>query len=65
MISYLSLLVEIGMFDLVKMCFLPAGHTHEDIDQAFSMTAVYINRNDAITELVRAINSSFIKDNKI
>ena len=29
MISYLSLLIEIGMFDLIKMRFLPVGHTHE------------------------------------
>ena len=35
--GYLSLLVEIGMFDLIKMTFLPVGHghTHEDVDQAF------------------------------
>ena len=32
MISYLSLLIEIGMFDIIKMSFLPVGHTHEDID---------------------------------
>ena len=47
-ISYLSLLIEIGMFDRIKMNFLPAGHTHEDIDQAFSRIAVHLNRHDAI-----------------
>ena len=41
MISYLSLLVEVGMFDYIKMSYLPVGHTHEDIDQAFSRIAVY------------------------
>ena len=46
--SYLSLMIEIGMFDLIKMGFLPVGHTHEDIDQAFSRIAVHLNRNDAI-----------------
>jgi hypothetical protein len=33
MLSYLSLLVEVGLFHKIKMCFLPVGHTHEDIDQ--------------------------------
>ena len=64
MICYLSLLVEIGMFDPIKSKFRPVGHTHEDIDQAFSRIAMYLNRNDAITmdEFVRAVNLSFIKD---
>ena len=43
-ISYLSLLIDIGMFDLIQMSFLPVGHTHEDIDQAFSRIAVHLNR---------------------
>ena len=67
-ISYLnlSLMIEIGMFDLIKMSFLPVGHTHTDIGQAFSRIAVHPNRNDAIDmdEFVTAINDSFIKDNK-
>ena len=64
MISYLSLLVEVGMFDYIKMSFLPVGHTHEDIDQAFSRIAVHLNRNDAIDmdEFVQAIRESFKKD---
>ena len=62
MISYLSLLIEIGMFDLIKMSFLPVGHPHEDIDQAFSRIDVHLGRDDAIDmdELVTAINESFI-----
>ena len=46
--------------------FLPVGHTHEDIDQAFSRIAVYLNRHDAIDmdECIRAITMSFIKDEK-
>ena len=60
----LSLLIEIGMFDLIKMSFLPVGHTHEDIDQAFSRIAVHLNCNDAIdmNEFVQAIRKSFKKD---
>ena len=66
MISYLSLLIEIGMFDLIKMRFLPIGHTHEDIDQAFSRIDVHLNRHDAIDmdEFVHAVRESFIKDGK-
>ena len=66
MISYLSLLVAIGTFDLIKMSFLPVGHPHEDIVQVFSRIAVHLNRNDAITmdEFVQAITKSFIKDDK-
>ena len=64
MISYLSLLVEVGMFDYIKMSYLPVGHTHEDIDQAFSRIAVYLNRHDAIDmdEFIHAVSESFVKD---
>ena len=66
MISYLSLLVEVGMFDYIKMSYLPVGHTHEDIDQAFSRIAVYLNRHDAIDmdEFIHAVRESFVKDEK-
>ena len=66
MISYLSLLIEIGMFDLIKMRVLPVGHTHEDIDQAFSRIAVYLNRHDAIDmdEFMHAVEESFVKDER-
>ena len=64
MISYLSLLIEIGMFDLIKMSFLPVGHTHEDIDQVFLRIAVHLNRHDAIDmdEFIHAVEESFVKD---
>ena len=64
MMSYLSLLVEMGIFDVVKMSYLPVGHTHEDIDQAFSRIAVHLNRHDAYTfdDYLSEIKKSFIKD---
>ena len=65
-VSYLSLLVEMRVFDKIKMSYLPVGHTHEDIDQAFSRIAVYLNRNDALTysAFVEAIRRSFLKENR-
>ena len=65
MLSYLSLLIELGVFSKIKMSFLPVGHTHEDIDQAFSRIAVYLNQHDAYTydEFVSCIRHSFLKEN--
>ena len=66
MLSYLSLLVEVGLFDKIKMSFLPVGHTHEDIDQAFSRISVYLNKHDCLTydEFLQGVHKSFVKDNK-
>ena len=66
MLSYLSLLIELGVFSKIKMSFLPVGHTHEDIDQAFSRIAVYLNQHDAYTydEFVSCIRNSFLKENR-
>lgn len=36
-IWFLSLLVEIGIFDKIKLSFLMVGHTHNDVDQFFSL----------------------------
>jgi hypothetical protein len=35
MSRFFEYLVKMGMFFKVKACFLPVGHTHEDIDAAF------------------------------
>lgn len=47
--AYLESLVSWGMFKEVIAAFLPVGHTHEDIDQAFSCTSRRLRTNDAIT----------------
>ncbi len=47
--SYVECLVRWKVFKEVEVAFLPVGHTHEDIDQAFSTTSARLSVNDAIT----------------
>ncbi len=48
-LSYVECLVRWRVFKQVEVSFLPVGHTHEDIDQAFSTTSKRLHVNDAIT----------------
>ena len=47
--SYLDALVRWGVFDEIEAGFLPVGHTHCDVDQAFSSTSNRLDTHDAIT----------------
>jgi len=47
--GYLSMLVERGVFDEIDVNFLPVGHTHEDIDQFFSVLTRKLRYKDAYT----------------
>ncbi|XP_074659473.1 uncharacterized protein LOC141912156 [Tubulanus polymorphus] len=47
--AFLHMLVQMRIFDKIKVSFLMVGHTHEDIDQLFSRFSTYLNRHDAIT----------------
>lgn len=47
--SYLQALVSWGVFRSIEAAFLPVGHTHCDVDQAFSCTSTRLKLNDAIT----------------
>ena len=49
LMAYLESLVAMRVFDVVEAGFLPVGHTHEDIDQAFSVTSSRLRVNNAIT----------------
>ena len=49
LLSYVELLVGLGVFQDVQVSFLPVGHTHEDIDQAFSTLARHLLTTDAHT----------------
>ena len=64
--AYLEALVAWGVFKDIMVTFLPIGHTHEDIDQCFSVTSRRLHDNNAITleelyeELRHCYNSSTV-----
>lgn len=48
-LAYVECLVRWKVFKQIDVSFLPIGHTHEDIDQAFSTTSKRLQVHDAIT----------------
>lgn len=48
-LSYIEYLIRRGIFDVVEVGFLPVGHTHSDVDKAFSTTADRLRYHDAVT----------------
>src|SRR5690606_34082275 len=63
--GYLSWLVKKGTFREIYVNFLPVGHTHEDIDQLFSVISRKLKNNDAytFTQWKREIFGAFNDDN--
>ena len=51
LLSYLELLVKKGVFEELQISFLPIGHTHANIDQAFSSVATRLKLERAITDV--------------
>ncbi len=49
LLSYFECLVQWNVFSEVEVGFLPVGHTHEDIDQAFSCTSKRLSCHNAVT----------------
>ena len=49
LLSYLELLVGLGVFRNVQVSFPPVGHTHENIDQAFLTLARHLRTTSAHT----------------
>lgn len=47
--GYFEMLVATSVFDSVEVGFLPVGHTHEDVDQAFSQTSARLRVRNAVT----------------
>ena len=60
--GYLALLVHLGVFEKIKVSFLPVGHTHEDIDQRFSRISVALKKKNAFTfdEFVDVVKNAFV-----
>lgn len=48
-IGYLNWLVTTGVFNSIEVGFLPVGHTHEDIDQGFSVVSRHLRCVDALS----------------
>ncbi|XP_071821925.1 uncharacterized protein [Apostichopus japonicus] len=61
LLSFCSLLVELKIFRVVTVHFLPVGHTHEDVDQMFSCIARALKKQNTYTyqELSSFIKASF------
>ncbi|XP_068734106.1 uncharacterized protein [Montipora capricornis] len=55
----LAYLVEVGIFEKIRLNFLPVGHTHEDIDAFFGVFSKYLAQTDVYTieDLLRAMES--------
>jgi hypothetical protein len=48
MFAFLTHLVRLGIFEKIKVGFLMVGHTHEDIDQFFSVIAAHLKMPNVI-----------------
>lgn len=56
------MLVELGIFQKVKVGFILVGHTHDHIDQMFNCFAVTLKRNNVgiLPSLIQAIKRAYM-----
>ena len=47
--GFLASLVQLGFVEEVLLCFMPVGHTHEDIDAFFSRIAKQVRKKKCLT----------------
>jgi hypothetical protein len=47
--AFLEWLVNVDVFESIEVGFLIVGHTHEDIDQRFSVLSRYLKNNEALS----------------
>ena len=57
-LAFCNFLVDQGVFEQVEVGFLPVGHTHEDIDQGFSVLSRHLRQVDCLSL------SSFVREDK-
>ena len=58
------MLVEMGIFQKVKVGFLLVGHTHDHIDQMFSRFSVTLKRKNvgSLPSLIECIKKKYIPE---
>jgi hypothetical protein len=64
MFGHLSMLVELGIFEKVKVGFLLLRHTHHHIDQIFSHFSITLKRENVgiLPSLIECIEKSYIPE---
>ena len=64
-LGYLSYLVQAGIFHEILLSFLIVGHTHEDIDQHFSVISRKLRLKNAVSlsEWIGVVHEAFIDAN--
>jgi hypothetical protein len=62
--GYLSMLVEMGIFQKVKFGFLLVGHTHDHIDQMFSHFSITLKRENVgmLPSMIEFIKKAYIPE---
>ena len=62
--GYLNMLVELRVFQKVKVGFLVVGHTHDHIDQMFSRFSVTLRRKEvgSLPSLIECIKKSYMPE---
>jgi hypothetical protein len=62
--GYLSMLVEMGIFQKVKFGFLLVGHTHDHIDQMFRCFSITLKRKKVgiLPSLIECIKKTYIPE---